>query len=52
MKNDIEKVCYGLFEQSGNIGYYMLMRKLGESGDGEANGRTDSKRGRDGDGGR
>lgn len=26
--DDLSKVCYGLFERSGNIGYYMLMREL------------------------
>ena len=34
MDKDLSKVCYGLFEQSGNIGYYMLMRKLADDKNG------------------
>ena len=35
MDKDISKVCYNLFERSGNIGYYMLMRKLAGDKDGK-----------------
>lgn len=28
MDKDLTKICYDLFERSGNIGYYMLMHRL------------------------